>query len=113
MRKKMMAWGALAAIVALPFVAATVYRGLTAFPQRIRIASGPEGGRYRVVAGRVKQAVEGQLGIEVEVLPTDGSLETLALLRSGGAELAIYQRSAERMLQPQQAADNRHVSSIA
>ena len=55
MRRKLLALGAVVALVALPFAAAAVYRVLTAFPHRVRIASGPEGGRYRVIAERLKK----------------------------------------------------------
>jgi TRAP transporter TAXI family solute receptor len=97
MRKKLLALGAIVTLVALPFVVAGAYRALTAFPARIRIASGPEGGRYRVLALELKEAIEAELGVSVEVLTTEGSLENARLLCDGQADLAFYQRSAQRM----------------
>ncbi len=113
MRKKLFALAAILALVALPFAAAAVYRALTAFPQCIRLASGPEGGRYRVLALRLKEAVEAELGVGVEVLTTEGSLENVGLLRDGRADLAFYQRSALRMGEAAARTDDRQVCCVA
>jgi TRAP transporter TAXI family solute receptor len=113
MRKKLLALGVILVLLALPFGVAAVYRAMTAFPERIRIASGPEGGRYRVLALRLKDAIEAELGVTVEVLTTEGSLENVRLLREGQAELALYQRSAGRMSTAAEPADDRRVRCIA
>jgi TRAP transporter TAXI family solute receptor len=113
MRKRLFTVGVILALVALPFVLAAVYRALTAFPQTIRIASGPDGGRYRVLALRLKQAVEAELGVAVEVLTTEGSLENARLLSDGQADLALYQRSAQRMGRDSEPIDERQVRCVA
>jgi len=113
MRKKLLALAVLAALVALPFAVAAVYHYLTAFPPRVRIAGGPEGGRYRVLALQLKDAIEAELGVDVEVLTTEGSLENLRLVGEGQAELALYQRSAERMAPGGRHANHREVTCVA
>jgi TRAP transporter TAXI family solute receptor len=113
MRKKLIALSVITALVALPFAATAVYRSLTAFPSRIRIASGPEGGRYRVLALRFEEMVEAELGVEVEVLTTEGSLENARLLGDGQADLAFYQRSAQRMAPAAERGDDRRICCVA
>jgi TRAP transporter TAXI family solute receptor len=59
-------------------------------PAVVRIASGPEGSVYQQVADFYAQALRRE-GLVVEVRPTEGSLENLALLRSRDADLAPVQ----------------------
>lgn len=59
-------------------------------PDVIRIASGPEGSVYREAASAYANALRRE-GLTVEVRPTDGAVENLALLRSRDVDLAPVQ----------------------
>ena len=78
-------------LVLLPVIVHTVYKKLTAFPKEITIATGPEGGFYRALSERLAREIETKLKVKVRILPTNGSLENLLILRAGKADLALYQ----------------------
>lgn len=59
-------------------------------PQTLSFAAGPEGGGYHAFARRY-QDILARDGIEVEILTTAGSLENVALLDSGRAQVALLQ----------------------
>ena len=61
-------------------------------PRKIIIASGDKAGTYHVIANRYKEYLE-KSGIEVEVLPTTGSMDNIKLLSSpeSGVSLAFVQ----------------------
>jgi TRAP transporter TAXI family solute receptor len=61
-------------------------------PRRIVMATGPEGGTYYVVGERYRDALARE-DIEVELRPTAGSVENLALLRNpySGVSVALLQ----------------------
>ena len=63
----------------------------TQYPQKIRIAAGSEGGRYRNISDCLKKRFEEELGVKVEILPTQGALDNLLHLRADDADFALYQ----------------------
>ena len=72
----------------------------------LRVAGGPEGGTYEVVAGGLQKV--GQ-GADVAVLPmrTAGSLSNLLALATGHAELAIVLTREEQARKAAASADQR------
>jgi TRAP transporter TAXI family solute receptor len=82
-------WGVLTAIVAVGFV--VTYQFVGAPPPRIiRIATGTENGAYYAFAREYARHLADD-GITLEVVPTAGSVENLALLRTGDVTLALLQ----------------------
>lgn len=59
-------------------------------PKKIVFAAGGEGGAYHAYAERYKVLFE-EVGVEVDLLNTAGSIENLRLLLSGEADLALLQ----------------------
>lgn len=57
-------------------------------PKRVTLATGPAGSAYAEFGKRYAAALAAD-GITVELKPTDGSLDNLELLRSGGADVAF------------------------
>ncbi|RZL96138.1 MAG: C4-dicarboxylate ABC transporter substrate-binding protein [Variovorax sp.] len=57
-------------------------------PKKVTLATGPAGSAYAEFGQRYQQALAAS-GITVELKETDGSSENLALLRSGGADVAF------------------------
>jgi TRAP transporter TAXI family solute receptor len=82
-------WGVLTAIVAVGFVVTYQYIGAPP-PRVIRIATGMENGAYYAFAQEYARHLADD-GITLEVVPTAGSVENLALLRSGDVTLALVQ----------------------
>jgi TRAP transporter TAXI family solute receptor len=63
----------------------------------LTIATGPSDGSYFQIAQDIKN-VAGKDGIDLQVMPTKGSLENLELLGSGKVDLAIVQLDALRFI---------------
>ena len=63
----------------------------------ITIATGPSGGSYFQVAQDIKN-VAAKDGIDIQVMPTKGSLENIELLTTGKTDLAIVQLDALRFI---------------
>ncbi len=63
------------------------------------IASGPAAGRYEQVASVLAKYLRESLGADVRIISTSGSLENMRLLRSGQADLILYQHGTEDILQ--------------
>ena len=61
------------------------------------IATGPSEGTYFQIAQDIKN-VAGKEGIDIQVMPTKGSIENIQLLGSGKVELAIVQLDALRFV---------------
>ncbi len=80
-------------LVALPVLIHRVYLHATAFPEEIVLATGPEGGRYRDLCEQLAQQIEKDLGVEVTLRHTNGSLENLQLLQNeeDKVDLCLYQ----------------------
>ncbi|QDU12630.1 alkanesulfonate transporter substrate-binding subunit [Gimesia maris] len=91
-------------LIFLPVILHQAYRWMTALPDQITIAAGHPEGRYYSMALQLKDLLEEQLGTNVKVIQTKGSLENLALLRGGEADLGFYQPGAEYVLKGFQAA---------
>jgi TRAP transporter TAXI family solute receptor len=82
-------WGVLTVLVAIGFVATYQFIGAPP-PNSIRIATGTVDGAYYAFAQRYARLLAAD-GIELEVVPTVGSVENLALLRRGDVTLALVQ----------------------
>ena len=63
----------------------------------LTIATGPSDGSYFQIAQDIK-SVAGKEGIDIQVMPTKGSLENIQLLGTGKVDLAIVQLDALRFV---------------
>jgi uncharacterized protein len=63
----------------------------------LTIATGPSDGSYFQIAQDIRNVV-GKEGIDLQVIPTKGSLENIELLGAGKADLAIVQLDALRFI---------------
>jgi TRAP transporter TAXI family solute receptor len=63
----------------------------------LTIATGPSDGSYFQVAQDIKNVV-GKEGIDLQVMPTKGSMENIELLSAGKVDLAIVQLDALRFI---------------
>lgn len=97
-------WGGLAALVLLGFVVAYQFVGAPP-PTEIRIASGAVDGAYYAFAREYARLLAAD-GIAVEVVPTAGTVENLALLRGGTVTLALVQGGAATL------DDRQHVQAL-
>lgn len=93
------------ALLLLPFLLHEIYRRWTALPERITVATGPEGGRYYDLTDKLKLALERELPVTVEKHKqndgsdfTQGSRENIRLLKNGSVQFALYQRGSHRKL---------------
>jgi hypothetical protein len=82
-------WAPLALIVIAGFLVAYRYVGV-APPRVIRIATGAGNGAYHAFALEYAQLLASD-GITLEVIPTAGTIDNLALLRRGDVSLALVQ----------------------
>ena len=73
-------------------------------PRKVVLATGPEQGAYAEFGTRY-QAQLARYGVQVELRPTQGSAENLALLESSdsGVDFAFVQGGADRLRQPDEA----------
>ncbi|WP_213958353.1 TAXI family TRAP transporter solute-binding subunit [Variovorax sp. dw_954] len=62
-------------------------------PKTVVLATGPQGSAYAEFGKRYQQALAAS-GIKVELKTTEGALDNLALLRSGGADVAFVRGGA-------------------
>ncbi len=93
--------GPVAFIVAGLLVAAYVWLDPQP-PKTVTLATGPAGSAYAEFGQRYAKALAAD-NIEVVLKPTDGSLENLALLRSGGADVAFVRGGAADAVKDEQA----------
>ena len=99
MRKRILRYLAVAAFLLLPFIVRLVYLQMTALPRKVTFATGPADGRYSQIIKAVSDELQKQHpGIEITLIPTNGSLENLELLHDGKADLALYQPGTESIL---------------
>jgi TRAP transporter TAXI family solute receptor len=89
--RKYVAWGMIAILIASLL---TWYITWDRLPARIRIATAQRDGQYFQFGEGLAEALEARTSSKVTVLPTDGSIDNHARLRSGEAELAIVQSGA-------------------
>ncbi|MHC4875278.1 MAG: TAXI family TRAP transporter solute-binding subunit [Planctomycetota bacterium] len=85
-------------VVAVPMVAHQWWLSWTTPPSVVRVATGPEGGRYRQVAESLGAALSQRLGVNVEFTETPGSIANLELLRDRNVDLALVQAEAVAQL---------------
>ena len=76
-------------------------------PKHIVLATGPEQSAYETFGQRYAQALA-PYGIQVELLPSEGSAQNLELLRSGKADLGFVQGGSGQM----QADDNEQLQTL-
>ena len=91
MKRNWIKAGLIAFLVAVPILIGWAYQRLTAYPDEIIVATGPPGGQFRLLGDNLAREIENRLQVKVNTVPTDGSLENLALLRAGKADFALYQ----------------------
>lgn len=84
----------LACLVVLPYLVHQCYVSWTGLPQKIRIATGTVGGRYKAVAEALANEITARSGVPVELIETRGSIENLERLERGDLELALFQPEA-------------------
>lgn len=84
-----------AAVVLLVFA----YWSQTRLPKVVRIAGGPQGGRYALLAEAIAAELHIRLGVEVEVINTEGSLQNLDGLQTGEFSFGLYQSETQSVLQ--------------
>ena len=89
--RKYVAWGMIAILIASLL---TWYITWDRLPARIRIATAQLDGQYFQFCQGLAKALEARTSSKVTVLPTDGSIDNHARLRSGEADLAIVQSGA-------------------
>ena len=89
----------LISILAAIAVGFFLYRRASSLPDRIVIAGGRLDGRYYDLSNRLADEIRSRLGIEVEVLTTEGSLHNFHLLRDGEVDFAMYQPDTARQLE--------------
>ena len=68
------------------------------YPKTITIAAGSPGGRYHDISNALADGIYNKLGVHVEILDTEGSLENLLCLRAGKAQVALYQPGTVEIL---------------
>ncbi len=88
--------GAVVLVAVGTVVSYLTYQRKTAFPVTVRMASGPDRGRYRQITKSLKQAIESQTTVRVELIPTEGSLENIEGLDDGELDFALFQSGADR-----------------
>ena len=89
--RKYVAWGMIVMLIASLL---TWYLTRDRLPARLRIATAEPDGQYFQFGKGLAAAIEARTSIKVAVLPTDGSVDNHARLRSREAELAIVQSGA-------------------
>jgi len=91
---------AVVALISLPVLIGLLCQWIWSLPASIVVASGPEGGFYEVITGRLSNEIETRTGNDVHVTPirTDGSLTNLRLLQEGQVDFALYQAGTEEVV---------------
>ena len=90
-----------APLIVIPLVTAVFfwwYTHSTKLPRKIVISSGPENGRYHDIALSLKEEIEDRFGIEVDVLPSRGSVQNMQMLRDHKADFVLYQPDTVRLM---------------
>jgi TRAP transporter TAXI family solute receptor len=82
---------AVAAAAVLVACVVTWFRSRETLPREIRIAAGQHEGIYQMLAQDLANRLSEQCGRPVSVIETPGTEANLALVRDGGAELALTQ----------------------
>lgn len=82
-------WGLIVLIVVAGFVVTYQYVGAPP-PKSVRIATGANTGAYFAFAQRYARSLASD-GIDLEIVPTAGSVENFSLLRSGKVSIALVQ----------------------
>jgi uncharacterized protein len=83
-------WGPVTMLVALGFVIAYFFFVPPPPPRTIVMASGGEGGGYNTFAKKYREILKHD-GFDLQVLPSNGSIQNLKLLREGKVTVAFVQ----------------------
>ena len=86
-------------MVSVVLIVLLTYWTHTRLPVTVKIAGGPEGGRYDQLADSIADELRKRHGIHVDVVATQGSLENLQLLESHSVDLALYQPGTRLILE--------------
>ncbi len=73
-----------------------LYYASTRIPQTVVIAAGPAGGNYYQLGQRIADQLTNDLGIQVNVLESEGALDNLHRIRDGRVDFAFYQPDTAR-----------------
>ncbi len=87
-------WFVLALVVGLVVSLGVWWERQDILPSTLRVATAEEGGLYHRFGSRLGEELAELTGHRVEVVPTHGSLDNLALLKAGEVHLAILQATA-------------------
>ena len=85
-------------VISLPLIGHGVYLWTTSWPKSITLATGPVGGRHRMIMEALAEEIEAQLKIHVELQESEGSLKNLRLIEAGEVDFGLYQSGARRMI---------------
>ena len=77
-------------VILIPFGIQQVIR-YRQLPDSITIATGLEGGRYKIIAEALGAAIEDKYGIEVRYMASTGSERNIRLINDGKADFALFQ----------------------
>lgn len=91
-------WIAISVVITL-CVLSGFYWYQTRLPDVVRIAGGPDQGRYDYLAHAIAAELKTRLNVEVVVQQTHGSLENLQLLESGSVDIGLYQPETRVILE--------------
>ena len=110
----------LAALFLLPIVVGVVYTTSATkiyrhyfFPKKIVILTGSEGGLYRQIGKHLEEAIESELGIEVELPDSEGAHANLLSLQRGEAHFAMYQPGTHEALTGVQIENEQQLATVA
>lgn len=98
MRQRLLKLLLVVLVVLLPFFIHWVYLWVTMWPKSITLATGPVGGRHRMIMEALADEIRDQLKIEVELKDSEGSLRNLRMLEAGEIDFGLYQSGARHMI---------------
>ncbi len=98
MRRRLLKLLLLVVVILLPFLSHWLYLWMTMWPKSITMATGPVGGRHRMIMEALADEIREQLNIDVELKESEGSLRNLRMLEAGEIDFGLYQSGARRMV---------------
>ena len=90
-------WFALV-VAAMLLIICAAYWFQTRLPEVVRIAGGPQSGRYAVLAEGLATELRLRLRVDVEVVNSEGSLKNLEGLETGEFHFGLYQSETQSVL---------------
>ncbi|MDB4637458.1 MAG: TAXI family TRAP transporter solute-binding subunit [Planctomycetaceae bacterium] len=98
MRQRLLKLLLLVVVILLPFLIHWLYLWVTMWPKSITMATGPVGGRHRMIMEALAGEIREQLSVDVELKESEGSLRNLRMLEAGEIDFGLYQSGARRMI---------------